>query len=109
MIKRKELRNRINDGHQCVGFDVQITENIKASFIRCIPATMNKWHMQVMFQRTNNSDSQIYLFDYIIPSSNLTLETIAATGLKYFQLHLKEEIEEKISVDFAIGEMTMGM
>ena len=32
-----------------------------------------------------------------------------ATGLKYFQLYLKEEIQTKSGYDFALGEILRGM
>ena len=44
-----------------------------------------------------------------MPKSGLPLELIAATGLKYFQLYLKEEIQNKTNFDFALSELLRGM
>lgn len=112
MVTLKDLQNRIYSGKQCVGFDY-IAKNEKgetqfeARFR--IGAEKNEWEMQIIFGRTRDKDSEVYNFGYIMPKSGLPLELIAATGLKYFQLYLKEEIESKVSHDFLLGEILKGM
>ena len=69
----------------------------------------NEWNMVVVLGRTRDADSQVYNFGYIMPKSNLPIELVAATGLKYFQLYLKQELEQKIAMDFEIGEITDGV
>ena len=44
-----------------------------------------------------------------MPKDNLPLELICATGLKYFQLYLKEEIQAKSNLDFELGDILTGM
>ena len=65
--------------------------------------------MQIIFDRTRDKDTEVYNFNYIMPRSNLPLELIAATGLKYFQLYIKEEIQLKSNLDFELGEILKGM
>ena len=69
----------------------------------------NEWNVVVVLGRTRDADSQVYNFGYIMPKSNLPIELVAATGLKYFQLYLKQELEQKIAMDFEIGEITDGV
>ena len=69
----------------------------------------NEWNMTVVLGRTRDADSQVYHFGYIMPKSKLPIELVAATGLKYFQLYLKQELEQKIAIDFEIGEITDGV
>ena len=69
----------------------------------------NEWYMAVVLWRTRDADSQVYNFGYIMPKSKLPIELVAATGLKYFQLYLKQELEQKIAMDFEIGEITDGI
>lgn len=112
MITLKDLQNRIYSGKQCVGFEYAVKNEknevqFEAKFR--IGAEKNEWNMQVIFDRTRDKDSDIYNFGYIMPRSGLPLELIAATGLKYFQLYLKEEIQQKVSYDFLLGEVLKGM
>lgn len=112
MLVLKDLENRIYRGKQCVGFDYIIkNEKNEPQFeARFRTGTeKNEWNMSIVFGRTRDADSQVYNFGYIMPKSGLPLELIAATGLKYFQLYLKEEIETKVSYDFLLGEILKGM
>ena len=112
MIVLKDLQNRIYSGKQCIGFDYIVkNEKGEIKFEARFRAgnEKNEWKMQIVFDRTRDKDSEVYGFGYIMPRSGLPLELIAATGLKYFQLHLKEEIQQKISYDFLLGEILKGM
>lgn len=111
MLKRKDLLNRVYEGRNCIRFEVNIpegTNEIKANnnligiFTRKSPT---EWKLNVFFDRTDSSDTQVYEFNYIMPREDLSLELIAATGLNYFQLQLKEEIQTKINYDFSLGEI----
>ena len=112
MIVLKDLQNRIYSGKQCIGFDyiVKNEKNETQFESRFRTGSMtNEWNMQIVFGRTRDKDSEVYNFGYIMPRSGLPLELIAATGLKYFQLYLKEEIQQKVSHDFLLGEILKGM
>lgn len=112
MLELKDLENRIYSGKQCVGFDYILKdEKGKPQFeARFRPgAQNNEWCMTIVLDRTRDADSQVYSFDYIMPKSGLPIGLIAATGLKYFQLYLKEEIQTKSGYDFALGEILRGM
>ena len=113
MLRSRDLCNRIYSGKQCVGFQVNI---IDADRGKLMEATYRRdadsestWTMQILFPRTRDKDTEVYNFGYTMPRSNLPLELIAATGMKYFQLYLKQEIQDKSALDFAIGELLEGM
>lgn len=112
MIVLKDLQNRIYSGKQCIGFDYIVkNEKDEIQFEARFRAgtEKNEWVMRIVFDRTRDKDSEVYGFGYIMPRSGLPLELIAATGLKYFQLYLKEEISQKVSYDFLLGEILKDM
>lgn len=111
MIKQSDLVNRMNVDGLCIDFDYILkTENSRIRF----RFTRDKnqpsvWSMMVVFKRTRDADSQVYNFGYQLPKDNMDLTMVAAIGLKYFQLYLKEEVQTKSMLDFALGEITNGM
>lgn len=112
MIKLKELQNRIYSGKQCVGFDyIAMNEKNEIQFEARFKAGIekNEWVMRIVFDRTRDKDSEVYGFGYIMPKSGLPLELIAATGLRYFQLYIKEEVQVKSNLDFELGNILQGM
>lgn len=115
MIILKDLKNRVYEGKECVYFEyiIELNKNSKVaarfSKQKHCGSRFNEWKMQVVTDRTRDKDSEVYNFGYVMPRENLPLELIAATGLKYFQLYLKEEIQEKSNMDFTIGEIIRGM
>lgn len=113
MIKLKDLQNRVYRGKQCIRFDYEIVlekekPSIRAMFERYLDKP-TVWNMQIVLNRTRDKDSEVYNFGYEMPRDNLPLELIAATGLKYFQLYLKEEIQAKVELDFELSEILQGM
>lgn len=111
MIKQSDLKNRMNIDGMCVDFDYII--NLDDSRIRCrftrdtnLPIL---WNMMVVLKRTRDADSQVYNFGYQLPKPNMDLTMVAAIGLRYFQLYLKEEVQMKSILDFTLGELTNGM
>lgn len=116
MLKRKDLNMHTHIGRQCVGFDyiIDLSDKgmLRAEFSACdtIPNLQPKeWRMRIIFDRTRDADSQVYNFDYIMPRTGLPLELIAATGLRYFQLYIKEEVQFKSDLDFVLGNIVEGM
>lgn len=112
MLTLKDLDNRVYSGKTCSEFSYSLKDEkgqtkLKANFWR--GQEQNEWQMRIVLDRTRDADSQVYTFGYIMPKSNLPLELIAATGLKYFQLLLKEEIQAKSEYDFALGDVLKGM
>jgi len=111
MIRLSDLVNRYNVGGVCFDFDYML--KVDDSRIRCrFVRDKNQstvWSMTVVIKRTRDADSQVYNFDYQLPKSNMDLTMVAAIGLKYFQLYLKEEIQLKSNMDFTLGEITSGM
>lgn len=112
MLTLKDLENRVYSGKKCVGFDyiLKNEKGVPQFEARFRPGAQdNEWAMTIVLPRTRDADSQVYNMGYIMPRANLPLELIAATGLKYFQLYLKEEIQTKSEYDFALGEILRGM
>lgn len=116
MLRLKDLQNRVYSGKQCVRFEVpvQVADNkyVLAQFVKVVQddaANGNEWHMRVILNRTRDKDSEVYNFGYVMPRNNLPLELIAATGLRYFQMYLKEEVQSKTNMDFYLGSILEGM
>lgn len=111
MIKLKDLKNRIYTGKACIRFAYEFVANEKQIIAYFDRNTENQaeWNMQIIFGRTRDKDSEVYNFGYIMPRNNLPLEVIAATGLKYFQLYIKEEVQNKSNIDFELGTILQGM
>mgnify|MGYP000866498709 CR=1 FL=1 len=112
MLKLKDLINRQYVEKQCKAFEYELKGEKDARILVAkfeVGANENEWSMQIVLDRTRDADSQVYKFDYVMPRNNLPLELIAATGLKYFQLYLKEEIQTKSEYDFMLGDVLKGM
>ena len=112
MLSLRDLKNRVYSGKQCMRFECVLMAEDKpiiAAFERKKSVESNEWNMRVIIDRTRDKDSDVYNFGYIMPRSDLPLELIAATGLKYFQLYLREEVQTKSLMEFSIGEMLEGM
>lgn len=113
MLNLKELKNRELVDKQTVKFQYDLPVDaggpeITAQFER------NKenplvWRMRIIFGRTRDTDSQVYNFEYQLPKAGMELVMIAVIGLKYFQLHIKEEIQMKSIIDINLGEVLGGM
>ena len=112
MLSFKDLENKVYSGKICTRFECTVKANqehwVRATFKRS-HQDPSEWSMQVIIDRTRDKDSEVYNFGYIMPKSTIPLELIAATGLKYFQLYLKEEVQLKSNLDFALGEITNGV
>ena len=114
MLTLKDLENRVYSGKQCTRFEYVIKLNnenkdqVVARFERQL-TNPTEWNMRIIFDRTRDKDSEVYNFGYVMPRDNLPLELIAATGLRYFQLHIKEEVQAKSNLDFELGNILQGM
>lgn len=112
MIKLRDLKNRVYSGKDCIRFEYEIAANEGNSVIARFEKQktgLAEWNMQIIFCRTRDKDSEVYNFGYVMPREGLPLELIAATGLKYLQLYIKEEVQAKSNLDFVLGEILQGM
>ena len=115
MIKLKELENRRYEDKDCTAFTYNMTVNkdltIEYRFHRSLDSEVLKrtWIAQVIFPRTEQADSQIYYIGFQLPKDDLPLTLVCATGLRYFQMCMKAEVQKKSNIDFVIGEITRGM
>ena len=112
MIRLKDLQNRVYSGKTCIRFEYEFGidqgKTVCAMFKRAIDKP-NVWSMTVVLDRTRDKDSEVYSFLYELPRDNMNLELIAAIGLKYFQLYIKEEVQMKSNMDFTLGEIVEGV
>lgn len=118
MIDRKELDNRMYRGRECIRFDYSVVDKTSETVEceECFKAAFNRdkknsklWSMIVVIPRDRDRDSQVYCFEYMLPKDGMSLELVAAIGLKYFQLKLKEEIQQKSNWDFILGDLLKDM
>lgn len=115
MITLRDLQNRVYSDKDCIRFEyaipVEDNEPIIATFSRkTIPGhELHQWNMRIIINRTRDKDSEVYNFSYVMPRNGLPLELIAATGLRFFQLYLKEEVQAKSNLDFELGNTIQGM
>ena len=114
MLSLKDLQQRVYSGKTCVRFEYAIMvdkELLYAKFEKQLKedSMPGEWNMQVILSRTRDKDSEVYNFGYIMPREGLPLELIAATGLKYFQLYIKKEVQMKSNLDFELGNILQGM
>lgn len=109
MIRLKDLQNRVYSGKSCIRFEYEFNidqnKTIVAVFKR-LSDNANTWKMSIVLDRTRDKDSEVYNFMYALPKDNVPLELVAAVGLRYFQLHIKEEVQMKSNMDFILGEIT---
>lgn len=112
MLTLKDLENRVYNGKNCVAFSYSVlNEKKERQFVARFETgkERNEWNMQIVLGRTRDADSQVYSFGYLMPMPGLPLTLIAATGLRYFQLHLKEELNTKTQYDFMLSDILKGM
>ena len=112
MLTFKDLQNKVYSGKACIRFECTVNldrEHYIVALFRRQLHSPREWNMQVVIDRTRDKDGEVYNFGYIMPRDDIPLELVAATGLKYFQLHIKEEVQMKSNLDFALGELTNGV
>lgn len=107
MIKLENIINRVYEEKELVRFEVHIeTETYKKKVhVVTFSKNIDSWNLGLIIQQDENlpCESKVYNFSYTLPMQNPKLELIASTGLKYLQQIVKEETQNYISLDFAIG------
>ena len=111
MIEINDLHNKVFLDKKCIRFEYEfvVNDRMTVAYFDRNKDNEARWNMQIVFGRTRDKDSEVYNFDYIMPRKGLPLALIAATGLKYFQLCIKQEVQEKSNIDFALGELLKDM
>lgn len=116
--KFKLFNLKHNDVGVLVGFSCNIVDKERGQNepeYHCFTADWTKgelegeWNMRVILPRTRDADSQVYIFCYQMPKDGLPVELVVATGLRYYQLYLQQEIQMKSNFDFVLGELLRGM
>lgn len=119
MINAADLINRENTEVRkiCVRFEytAQFSNGVRQKFIFTRQATdvqsgLDKiWLMETYVPRTQSKDTEHYYFTYALPKAEMPLELVCATGLRYYQMHLKEEVQTKSDTEFELGQLIGGM
>lgn len=119
MISRKDIMfMRHDEERQLIGFCYEVVDSTREerdSEKDCFLAEWKKldgvgiWEMRIILDKVKGSESQVYRVQYQLPRDGLPMELIAATGLRYFQECLKEEIQAKSNYDFVLGELLRDM
>lgn len=114
MIKLKELTNRVYADKECIRFEYEVLgdDQSDSSFVARYERSDDdplEWIMQIILPRDRDCDSQVYTFGYLLPQKKMPLAMVAAIGLKYFQMKLKEEIQQKSNWDFVLGSLLNDM
>lgn len=114
-ITRKELINlRHNEDKECVGFEYELKiENEKG---RIVPLSFyfkrlaeKYWEVSMISKNNSFGELRAYSVEYIIPTNKMSLEMVAATGLRNIQALLQAEIQYKSIIDFCIGDTIASM
>lgn len=119
MINAADLTNRENTEVRkiCVRFEytVQFDNDVRQKFIFTrhatdVPSELDKiWLMETYTPRTANKDTEHYYFTYVLPRAEMPLELVCATGLRYYQMYLKDEVQTKSDTEFVLGQLIGGM
>lgn len=117
MIKLAELKGRKYEGKKCVSFEYDLVvdesngKQLKVDFEYQDKDSLGQviWDAKMFIKKTEMLDSQTYHVQYMIPRENLPLELIAAIGLRYLQTIMKDEIQKKMQIDWAISHTVEGM
>lgn len=118
MIKLRELEHREYLEKKCIYFEYKCkakdeSGNDQILFVSRFAFNGNdeidSWVMQIILLQSGMRESQVYTKEFVMPRRNLDLTLICATGLRYFQNCLKEEMMKKMLMDFAITDFTEGM
>lgn len=115
-IKMKELINKSNDteSKECICFEYHLeVENEQGlpAFVKFYFERIAERSWKVKFisevQKINECKAYSYMFD--VPTKSMSLEMIAAFGLRTIQYVLKEELNYKSMIDFCIGDVVRDM
>lgn len=111
MIRLKDLQNRVYSGKSCIRFEYEfdVEQKTFTAVFKRLSDNADTWKMTIVLERTRDKDSEVYNFMYALPKGTVPLELVAAVGLRYFQLHIKEEVQMKSNMDFILGEIIEGV
>lgn len=113
-IDRKELISRKYDGKDCIGFEYELgVENERGQIIPqsfYFKRLVEKyWEVTMVSKNNSYGELRAYSVEYIIPTNQMSLEMVAATGLRNIQAILQAEIQHKSIIDFCIGDAIASM
>ncbi len=110
MIKLRELEHREYENKKCTYFEYKCKNDDDLLFVARFEFvgddSIDIWDMQIVLPSTSNGigESQVYYKSFALPKKGIGIDLVCATGLRYFQLCLKDEIQRKMLMDFAITD-----
>lgn len=116
MIKLRELEHREYSNKKCTYFEYKCRtdeQTLKAKgddllFIARFEFVgddnIDIWDMQIVLPNKDMQETQVYNKSFALPKKGVGIDLVCATGLRYYQLCLKEEIQRKMLMDFAITD-----
>ena len=113
-MELKDLENRVYEDKKCIRFDYVIkgeqpTDNVLVTFNRVfmngVENVKDTWHIRMILDKTQYTDTQVYDAEITIPMHDAPLVIVCGTGLHFIQSLLKEKIQNKSMLEFAIGEV----
>lgn len=116
MIKLRELEHREYRNKKCIYFEYKCRtddQTLKtngddllfiARFEFVGDDNIDIWDMQIVLPSKDMGETQVYNKSFALAKRGLGIDLVCATGLRYFQLCLKEEIQRKMLMDFAITD-----
>lgn len=114
-IDRKELINRkYDESKECVGFEYELKIEDEKGRIKTLPFYFNRlaeryWEVSMISKNKNFGELRAYSTEYEVPTKNMNLEVIAASGLRYIQYVIQSEVQYKSMIDFCIGDCIASM
>ena len=116
MIKLKDLEHREYRDKKCIYFEYKCRaddQTLKANnddllfvarFEFVGDDVIDIWDMQIVLPSKDMRETQVYSKSFALAKRGLGINLVCATGLRYFQLSLKDEVQRKMLMDFAITD-----
>ena len=116
MLNTKDLINRRNDNEskECISFEYHLPVENERGMKTYIPVYFRKlaekyWEITMVSKKSNIGELRAYSCEYVIPTNNMDLTMVAATGLNNLRCLIAEEVQYKSMIDFCIGDSISNM
>lgn len=109
-LKLKDLENRKYSGIECVAFELPITDNdgnvvTYVRYTRAFSSGTNAWKLSMMLEKAPHRDRMYYEHTYTMPKANMSLVSVALTGLYNLRNMVRTDIEFLNSMAYGLAEV----
>lgn len=109
-LKLKDLENRKYSGMDCVAFELPIADNdgnivTYVRYIRAGANNPNSWKVTMMLEKAPHRDRMYYEHTYTMPKANMSLVSVALTGLYNLRNVIRMDVEFLNSMAYGIAEV----